>query len=341
MSDGCAGSTYRSSSTTSLPTTSALMRRPPSWNSSASPLTRTSLVAPAARYWMGSRSSPRRGGASAGGGASPSGTGSPVRGSTTRSACWANAGAAKRKRAKAVVDSRMTCKEGVVGTGHPKLGAPPPLSTPRRHGLERGAEAAAGVLQHVHLLRVAEPEPVATVLGVGEERVAGDARHAGPLDERVRRRAVVGEPAALARERLEVGEDVVGAVGAVDGEAARFEGVAHQRALGRVVGLHPRVVVLRHREGGGDAVLERRGRADVDEVADEPHLLDDRRRGDGVAEAPSGHVERLREAREGDGPLVGAGEAPEGDVPVPVVGHVLVDLVGDGPEVVLLEEREE
>src|SRR5256885_15095284 len=76
------------------------------------------------------------------------------------------------------------------------------------------------------------------------------------------------------------------------------------------------------------------GRAHRDEVMRPAYADGQLWIGDGVADAPARDRVRLRDARDGDGPLRHAGQGGDGDVLLAVVDDVLVDLVGDGEQVV-------
>src|SRR5439155_20157046 len=93
----------------------------------------------------------------------------------------------------------------LLGSGvDPFIDASPVASDSGEDGLER-ADAAAGLLEIVHLLGVAQPDLPPAVLGVGVERRAGDDRHAAALENDARRLLVV-----LEADLAEVGEHAVG-----------------------------------------------------------------------------------------------------------------------------------
>jgi hypothetical protein len=147
-----------------------------------------------------------------------------------------------------------------------------------------------------------------------------------------------GEPAgevhvAHVADPLVAGQDVVGALWGGEGEAGRAERIAQDLAAGAIVEGEVVVVIGVERHPDGGRLLQRRGRADGEEVV---HLADgDRlaRGGDGVAQAPSGATEGLGESGDRDRALGHA--RPGGEHMVRArIADVLVDLVGDGPDVV-------
>jgi len=88
-------------------------------------------------------------------------------------------------------------------------------------------------------------------------------------------------------------------------------------------------------------VLEGAGRTDIEQVVHEAHFVGDRGGRHGVPQSPPGHVVGLRKAREGNRPLVGPRQARQRDVLGAIVEHVLVNLVGNGHEVVVLHQAEQ
>ena len=86
--------------------------------------------------------------------------------------------------------------------------------------------------------------------------------------------------------------------------------------------------VLARRRGAHDAVL-----------VNLRHLLHDPLRSRHIAKAPARHRIGLGEAIDQDRPLLHAGYGGDGDVGVPRVGELPVDLIGENVEVVLFDDR--
>src|SRR3989442_7945245 len=131
------------------------------------------------------------------------------------------------------------------------------LAASGQDGLER-ADAAAALLQIVHLLGVAQPDLPPAVLRVEVERRAGDDRHAAALEDDARRLLVI-----LEAEIADIGEHVIRPLRRERGHAGLAAGLDRHVALPLVVAAHVGVVRLRQGERRDDAVLPRRRRAAV------------------------------------------------------------------------------
>ena len=97
--------------------------------------------------------------------------------------------------------------------------------------------------------------------------------------------------------------------------------------------MHPFVIRIRQLKTGNDAILQRRGRADVEQVVHHPHALDQLGRSDGIPDSPTGHRVSLGGAADRDRAVDHLRKLADAEVGT-IVGDVLVDLVGDDPRVV-------
>ena len=184
-------------------------------------------------------------------------------------------------------------------------------------------------------MRLAEREPdeVTSQLAARIERRARHARDADRLHQPVCELSVVVEA-----ERRDVAEDVVRAFGQPRREARDLE-AAHEDVASRAV-LRAELVVIRapERETGGDRLLQRRRRADGDEVVHLTNAAAERRRRDDPSDAPTGDRERLARAGDRHRSLGHARQRRDRDVRA-LIPDVLVDLVGHRDGVVLDAER--
>ncbi len=135
-----------------------------------------------------------------------------------------------------------------------------------------------------------------------------------------------------------IGQDVIRAFGKRELEAGRGQGLDDQVTAEPVVARQMIEILGVERiadRGGG---LERRGRADGQEVVDLPNRVRRLGRGDRVAEAPARATECLRQTGDGDRPLAHSG--PRGDrVMLARVRDVFVRVVGEHHHIVFDAER--
>src|SRR5882762_6920583 len=130
-------------------------------------------------------------------------------------------------------------------------------------------------------------------------------------------------------ETRDVGHDVVGAAGFVDGEAGGGEDFEEALTLGGVGGGELVVVRLRRFEREGTGLLQRGGGADGEEVVDLADGLGGFGRSERPAYAPAGDAVGVGHAVDDDGAVAHAVDAGHRDVLRRVVENVLVDFIGD------------
>jgi len=169
--------------------------------------------------------------------------------------------------------------------------------------------------------------------GIGVEARTGHARDPDLGHEEARERDVVRKA-----ERRDVGHHVVGAVRLEDAEARGRQRRHEEVAPPAVVRRQLRVVLVRHRQRHGGRLLQRRGRADGEEVVHLADGVDDLGRAQAPADAPAGHAPALRKTGDRHGALAHALERGHGHV-LALVDHVLVDLIGHRRDVPLAAQR--
>ena len=187
--------------------------------------------------------------------------------------------------------------------------------------------------QRLEPLRERESELRPPQLGPREERRARHRRHARVVDQPPGERHVV-----VGREPRDVGHHVVRPVRLVEPEAGLGQGRQQRVAPLPVAGDERLVVAVGHRHRDRRRLLERRRRADRQEVVGPPHADREIRSGDHPAHPPARHGVRLRHRVDRDRPVGHARDRRERDVRA-VVDDVLVDLVGEREQVVLQADR--
>src|SRR5208283_5474158 len=190
-----------------------------------------------------------------------------------------------------------------------------------------------GLLQGRVLLREGEADLAPSGLPVRVEARGGDYGHPD-LPRKVAREREVVELANPA----EVGEDVVGALWYRTGEPELLERLEHEESLLVVCGREVAVVRVGHGQLRDGGALEGSGRADRQVVVHGAQRGGQILLGDRIPNPPAGYAEGLREARDGDRPLVHVADRGQAHVAVLVVHDVLVDLVGDRQDVVVFTE---